>query len=294
MMADPEIVLQEGDLVAGIALRGAELRLLKAGGQSLLWSGDPQWWSFVAPILFPIVGKPPGGYLEHRGRKLALAPHGFARTSTFEVQEFTTSRVLLKLSVSDQTWANYPFDFVLEVEFRIADGQLLQTVVIRNLGAELMPASFGFHPALRWPSGGGQPDRDGYRLEFAMAQAGSWFRVAPSGCLVPTDAPSFSPVKILALHDELFARGALVIDPCDGCSVRVFDTQGALLELIWSGCSQLGLWSLPGAPFFCIEPWQGHPPQEGASNSLMDKPGGFHLLPGKSRAFSLAIRPAHR
>jgi galactose mutarotase-like enzyme len=293
-MADPDIILQEGDLLAGIALRGAELRLLNAGEQKLLWSGDPQWWAYVAPILFPIVGKPPGGYLEHQGQKLELKQHGFARTSTFTVKERTSSCVKLILSASDSTWALYPFEFTLEVEFKIADGQLLQTVILMNRGAELMPASFGFHPALRWPTGMGQSDRDGYRLEFAVAQAGSWFQVMASGILVPVDAPGLTPIQTLVLHDDLFARGALVVDPCDGCSVTVFDAQGALLELQWSGCSQLGLWSLPGAPFFCIEPWAGHPPLQGASNSLMDKPGGFHLLPGESRAFSLAIRPAHR
>lgn len=293
-MAEPEIILQEGDLVAGIALRGAELRLLKAGGQSLLWTGDPPWWSYVAPILFPVVGKLPGGPLEHQGSKLELSPHGFARTSTFVVQELTTKYVRLVLSASDNTWAHYPFDFALEVGFKITDSQLLQTVVVRNLGAELMPASFGFHPALRWPSGAGQVDRPGYRLEFEMAQAGDWLRCAPSGFLVPMEAPSPATVKALALHDSLFAEGALVINPVAGHALTVFDSQGALLELLWSGCSQLGLWSLPGAPFFCIEPWAGHPPLEGASNSLMDKPGGFHLSPGESRVFSLAIRPAHR
>lgn len=289
-----DIVLQDGDLVAGIALRGAELRRLSASGNDLLWSGDPTWWSYVAPILFPIIGKPTGGFLVYGGQKLALQPHGFARTSTFEVQELTTRYVRLTLSASALTWPLYPFNFVLQVEFRISEAQLLQTVVIRNEGAEPMPASFGFHPALRWPAGPGQSERQRHRLEFSMAQTGSWYRCRPAGQLETVDAPALLPVQTLALQDELFAEGALVIDPVTGSAVTVFDSRGALLELVWSDCSCLGLWSLPGAPFFCIEPWQGHPPPQGAHNALLDKPGSFCLASGESRTFALAFRPAAR
>lgn len=294
MSPDPEIILQDGDLVAGIAVRGAELRLLraKASGHCLLWSGDPQWWSFVAPILFPIVGKLPLGYLEHRGHKLALSPHGFARTSSFVVQERQTHRVRLTLAASELTLFLYPFDFLLEVEFTIGDGELRQTVTVHNRGTESMPASFGFHPAFRWPCTVGQADRGAYRLEFAMPQTGGWFRCGVTGCLEPIDPPFGTPAQDLALNDDLFIGGALVIDAVAGQAVSVFDGQQRLFDLHWSGCSQLGLWSLPGAPFFCIEPWQGHPPPRGALNTLMDKPGGFHLMPGECRRFSLTIRPA--
>ena len=38
---------------------GAELRSItgKSDGTEYLWNGDPAWWKYTAPVLFPIVGK---------------------------------------------------------------------------------------------------------------------------------------------------------------------------------------------------------------------------------------------
>ena len=85
MSAAPLLLLRDGDLSATIALRGAELKSLKLGHTDFIWHGEPAWWSFSAPLLFPIIGRLREGQIGHAGCTLHLPPHGFARTSAFAI-----------------------------------------------------------------------------------------------------------------------------------------------------------------------------------------------------------------
>ncbi len=46
-------------LCVTVADHGAELKSMKekADGTEYLWNGDPSWWKYSSPVLFPIVGK---------------------------------------------------------------------------------------------------------------------------------------------------------------------------------------------------------------------------------------------
>ena len=59
----------------------------------------------------------------------------------------------------------------------------------------------------------------------------------------------------------------------------------------WSGFHQLGVWSKPsGAPFLCIEPWQGYASPAEFDGTLADKPGIMSIAPGATRMLSFRIR----
>ena len=91
----------------------------------------------------------------------------------------------------------------------------------------------------------------------------------------------------IELDDALFADGAIVLNPVSSNGLEYRDQNGLLLALRWSGCEQLGLWSLPGAPFVCFEPWHGHPSPSDFAGELSGKPGGFVLQPQQSKLFEL-------
>ena len=46
-------------LCVTVADHGAKLKSMKekADGTEYLWNGDPSWWKYSSPVLFPIVGK---------------------------------------------------------------------------------------------------------------------------------------------------------------------------------------------------------------------------------------------
>ena len=70
------IELVGGALRALVSETGAELCALDgADGTEYLWRGDPALWARHAPVLFPHVGRLPGGRYTWRGETYSLPLH---------------------------------------------------------------------------------------------------------------------------------------------------------------------------------------------------------------------------
>ena len=287
MSIGPILQLDNGHVSVRIAVRGAELKSLRHRGRELIWKGDPAWWDYSAPLLFPVIGRLHDGRIRHEGNVLALPPHGFARELPFTVVRATSVGTELRLRASPETLAIYPFDFELNVSFKLSGRELAQHVCIVNRGTTPMPASFGFHPGFCWPVR--KPDRAAHSIHFTDPESISAFGIDATGRLVNRARLLEIHERRLALDDSLFSDGAIVLNPVRSNGLAYWDQGGPLLSLRWAGCGQLGLWTLPGAPFVCIEPWHGHPSPMGFSGSLLEKPGGFVLQPGHMKRFALAI-----
>lgn len=109
MQAD-SVNLSSETLTAEIAALGAELRSLATrDGRDLQWNGDPAVWRGKAPILFPVIGLLEGGAYRWNDRSYPMPKHGFARHSTSEIVDVTTSTAEFRLSASDAIRAIYPF-----------------------------------------------------------------------------------------------------------------------------------------------------------------------------------------
>lgn len=149
------ISLQSANLSVRVALRGAEIKSLRtASGTELIWHGDTTWWDYSAPVLFPIIGPLALDRGQCQGQPFAMASHGFARTSIFEVLDVASDRITLALKASTATREHYPFAFELLIEHRLNVVSLHTAVTLSNTGSQPLPASFGFHPALSWPMAG--------------------------------------------------------------------------------------------------------------------------------------------
>ena len=282
------ISLQSAGLSVRVALRGAEIKSLRtASGTELIWHGDPIWWDYSAPVLFPIIGPVALDRVQCQGQPFAMASHGFARTSIFGVLDVASDRVTLALKASTATREHYPFDFELLIEHKLIASGLHTAVTLSNTGSQPLPASFGFHPALRWPMAG-RP-RAEHQLIFEQAERAKVKRVIRGGQLQETDTALPLQDRCLRLSDHLFEHGALVLDPVQSQGLALADDLGPLLKLRWTGCPQLGLWTKPGAPFVCVEPWAGHPRPVGWDGELADKPGSMRLAPGATRTFSMSF-----
>ena len=282
------ISLQSAGLTVRVALRGAEIKsLCTASGTELIWQGDSAWWDYSAPVLFPIIGPVALDRIQCQGQPFAMPSHGFARTSIFEVLTLAPDRVTMALKASAATLEHYPFDFELLIEHRLNAVSLHTAVTLSNTGSQPLPASFGFHPALRWPMAG-RP-RAEHQLIFEQAEGAKVKRVIRGGQLLETDTALPLQDRRLRLSDHLFEHGALVLDQVQSSGLALADDLGPLLNLRWTGCPQLSLWTKPGAPFVCVEPWAGHPRPMGWDGELADKPGSMRLAPGASRHFSMSI-----
>jgi galactose mutarotase-like enzyme len=285
MVMDP-IDFASDELRCSVNPLGAELwRIADVQGRDWLWDGDPSWWTGRAPILFPIVGMLKGGCYRFDGRTYALEKHGFARRRPFDVVDMSNSAVTLQLVADDETRAVYPFEFRLLLRFEATGRTVTVDATVSNDGRGPMPFSFGFHPALRWPLPGGV--RADATLRFDRPEPGPILRMNKDG-LIDRSEPSPADTGLLKLRDALFADDAMIIRGVNSRGAT-FDCGGASARIDWRGLPDLGLWTKPGAPYLCIEPWQGFNDPEGFDGDLTRKPGIVTLAPGADWTARIAI-----
>ena len=269
---------------------GAELwRLQDALGRDLLWDGDPAFWTGRAPLLFPVIGRLADDRFVHAGPTFELPKHGFARRRVFELVRREPALVAFRLAPDAETRAAYPFEVVLEAEFEIRGAELSMTARLHNAGPAEAPATFGFHPAFRWPL----PDagaRGAHSIDFAEPESGPLRRLDATGLLGAAPLPPPLDGRRLDLRDELFESDALVFEAPVSRSVRYGGSQGPALTVSWSGLPHLGIWTKPGAPFVCIEPWASLPAEAGSPRALAERADFVQLAPGASWAASMSVR----
>lgn len=287
-MSVDEVTISSRDLSATIRALGAELVRLKDGnGHDYLWTGDPAWWAGQSPILFPIVGEVKDGKLKVDGKVFSMARHGFARRSAFELISQEASHCTFRLLPNDETRAQYPFEFELRLDYRISGRTLQIQSTISNHGAKSMPASFGFHPGFRWPLRPNLP-KTAYSITFDRPESEPVER--PLDGLLSGD-PRPSPVvdKRLALDEPVFKDGAIIFEKPASRRVVYGASTGPRIAVSFEGMPHLGIWSLPGAGFVCIEPWQGYASPRDFDGELKDKPGILSIAPGATRQLGIGI-----
>lgn len=289
MATTPWVALRSADLSAEIDPQGAQLSVLRAtDGRDLLWNGDAAFWSGRSPLLFPIVGALNGGGYRIEGRSFALPRHGFARAKAFAQVAGSASTATFRLTDDAATLPVYPFRFCLDLHYELAAATLTMTGTIHNRGAGQLLASFGYHPAFRWPLPFGQA-REAHGLQFMHDEPDDVRRLDAAGLLLPKGFPTPITAARLALADTLFRDDVLILDRLASRSVIYGADSGPRLRIDFPDATYLGLWTKPGAPFICIEPWHGVADPQGFAGEFKDKPGVFGLAPGASFASTMKI-----
>jgi len=283
------VSLGSGDLTAEINPFGAQLSALRDGsGRDLLWDGDPAVWTGRAPLLFPIVGMLAGGCYRLGSKVHQLPRHGFARGKLFEVTESTSATAAFRLTADEATLQVYPFHFELDVRFALEGPTLSITTYIRNVGDEEMPASFGYHPAFRWPLPYGR-ERSSHFIEFACDEPAPIRRLNADGLLTMERQPTPISDRRLALADVLFRDDVVIFDAIRSSSVTYGADGGPRLRISYPDTPYLGVWTKPGADFICIEPWHGLSDLVGFSGDFTAKTGVFMVAPGACKPIRVVI-----
>ena len=289
-MTDADWVsIASGDLTAQIDPLGAQLSVLRdGGGRDLLWNGDPAIWKGRAPVLFPIVGALAGGSYRLDSKLYRLPRHGFARDRRFEIIHSTGASAQFELTADEATLEVYPFRFSLQIEFALDGSTLAVTTRVRNIGDEPMPASFGYHPALRWPLPSGL-ERSRHFIEFECNEPAPVRRLGADGLLTPMPHPTPVSNRRLMLVDSLFLDDVIIFDALRSRTLTYGEDAGPRLRMSYPDTPYLGVWTKPGAPFICIEPWHGVADPEGFSGDFTAKPGVFMVPSGADRIFGMSM-----
>ncbi|MBM6576314.1 aldose 1-epimerase family protein [Microvirga sp. SRT01] len=283
------IEIANDHLSAAINPHGAELTHLRdADDRELMTAADPAFWPRHAPLLFPAIGKTANGTIRVDGTDYPMSKHGFARDLTFAVTDRGPSHVVFTLTDTPETRAAYPFVFRLDVEFRLDGATLTTEARVTNPADTPLLAQFGFHPAFAWPLPFDQPRAD-HRIAFDRDEAPDLAAITPDGLIAAEPRPSPLDGRTLHLADALFADDALVWNPVASGSVAYGAATGPHLRIAFPETPRLGIWTMPGASFVCVEPWHGIADPAGFAGDYKDKPGVFEVAPGDTKVMTMSV-----
>jgi galactose mutarotase-like enzyme len=207
------------------------------------------------PVLFPS----PGKLTDDRHPSGSMKQHGFARTLPWTVTSRADATARLVLRSGDDTRAQYPWDFTVELRFTLGERSLRidHTVVASERNTEPMPFGFGFHPYFAVPEG----EKAATTIETGATRA-------------------FDNVtkQTVPLHGIPLARGEVDLHLLDhGCSTSELSWHAGATRVRLRASSDYGrwvVWTLPGRPFVCLEPWTS------PSDALNTGDGVIVLRPG--------------
>lgn len=288
------IQLKNEILRVTISERGGELLSVKsADGCEYLWQADPEFWPMHAPNLFPYVGRTAHGGIQSHGKTYKMPIHGFLMNAWMEPVQVSSGVCRLRLESSIVTWAQYPFDFVLYLEYAIEDNCLRVRYATENTGVQTLYYAVGGHPGFRVPFGPKGRFED-CRLIFEDAREPVRVVMKEDGYVTGEESPfGLEDGKVLNLTHDLFDRDAVVLKNA-GNTVTLSDPQnGRGLKMVYEGFPFLGIWHNTGkpAPFVCLEPWSTLPSGEEDVESFETKAGMISLRPGekKTREWSISV-----
>ena len=256
----------------------------KDTGAEVLWNGDPAFWSYRSPILFPNVGSTWQKKMKINGKEYQTRQHGFAREKEFTCVEENTEKLRYRLMSDEETRKYYPFDFTLWITYELREKEILVSWEVKNRSGEVMSFTIGGHPGFRFEKEGEQ--KEDYELYFPE---NTEFTATAVDLVNGTGKPDQKyPVKLtdhtLALSDQLFDVDTLVFDDAQ---IKEAWLRKKATGQLYTGVRcidefySFGIWSLPKGPYVCLEPWAGRCDDEGFCEDISKKPGINQAKPGE-------------
>ena len=250
---------------------GAEINSIKSSdGQEYIWEGDPEIWEGQAPNLFPFIGKINNGCYQYLEKEYPMTLHGFAMTSEFKLIDQSETSVTFRLSDSPETILCYPFQFDLDITFVLAEKELKVKYKVTNNSNTVMPFSLGAHPAfaLNWGKDCAITD---YYIEFDEVETCPYQQFNGKS-LGRYQHESLVNTSILNITESMFDIDSTIYHGLKSEAVTLRSrSSDKSIRVSFPGFTYLGFWSIPGAPFFCIEPWFGVDDYEDFNGNLVEK-----------------------
>lgn len=277
-------ILKNDVLTVEVNEHGAELQSIRKGETEYLWQGDPAYWGRRSPVLFPIVGSVWEARYRVGGKEYALGQHGFARDMDFELVSSSETEVRYRLLSSEATKEKYPYDFCLEIAYRLRGAELDVIWEVSNPSDEDIYFQIGAHPAFFYPDYDPQKSGRGF-FTFDRSEGLECIRIKEKGCV---DAETKWPLElqdgVLKLEKDTFdAIDTIMLQDSQVKRVNMFREDGTPWLSLSFEAPVVGIWSPPGkvAPFICIEPWYGRCDRVGYEGDYRAKDWINRLAPGE-------------
>jgi aldose 1-epimerase len=243
---------------------------------------QPSWWG--NPLLYPWAGVVQDSRFTFEGKEYRLkgidandsTGHGFVKSRPWEVietkagEENASIACAIESSRFPEVQARFPFPSRLTVTYRLDGGGLTLEAQVENTGNGNLPFAFGAHPYFRIPIA---ETGERARCTVHVPAHRRWYSqraaaVAPDTPLAPDVVSEPVPPDLdlrqgLPLEDRHFNGVCWELDRLDGGVVEAYVSDPAAgLDLVMRASPEFHfvvVWSPPGRPGICLEPWTAPP-----------------------------------
>ena len=269
-------VIKNEILEVTISTLGAEIQSLTFNGKQKFWTGGEAFWTGKSPVLFPMCGRLKNGVYHYNGKDYEMPPHGFAKKSEFEVTSLKDNEITLLLKWNEETFAVFPFKFEFFITYRIEGSTLFVKAEAVNCGDEVMYCSFGSHESYLL-----EGNIEDYHLKFECKENFHSNIVTPQ-VIICRDFDNFGDeTDTLPLGYYLVKHDTAVFPNLNSRKFDLMKNNESYATVTFDAPNML-IWTKPGAPFVCIEPWFNLPDYDDTNGLLVDKPGLVKVDAGKS------------
>ena len=147
------IILNNGTLEVQIDKIGAEIRKVTKDGKDRMWSGNPEYWAGVAPLLFPICSGLPDDKYTYKGETYEMPKHGFIRKLPFEVEATADDTATFMFASNEETLKIFPWRFELRIKYTLIREKIKVEYFVLNKSDDTMYYSIGSHEGYDCPEG---------------------------------------------------------------------------------------------------------------------------------------------
>jgi len=256
---------------------GAELKRLTDGKTDYIWQGDEKYWAGSCPNLFPICSGLINDQYTLGGKTYELKKHGFARFCEFQVEEKKENEVTFLLTANEETLKQYPYQFELRIIYKLEGKKLVCKFNVRNAENKEMYFSVGSHEGYNCPEG-----IEEYDIILAEKQDLVSTTLTGPNTLGFEELQVLKDSNVFPLSYDWFKVDALVFMDYKGEYVTLKNRKtGKEVRVTFNDAPYLLLWTKPGAPYICIEPWYGLADRDGSNGIFETKQGIQHINAGE-------------
>jgi aldose 1-epimerase len=250
-----------------------------------------------------------GAAFEFQGKRYQLranTPQGFAihgdvRERTWRVTAQYDDMVVCSIDSRGFADFNFPFAFVAEIRYALTADTFDTTLTLTNVGSEVMPAGFGFHPYFN--RGFGASDSDEVQLQLKASGVYPPLPGMTARSVGPATREQGDPASMVAVppdmdFSQLVPVGTRDIDHCfggwDGRATIAYPSADVQLQFECDPvCGHVIIYTPPGKPFFAVEPVTHA--NDGFNLFAAGQPdnGTRVLQPGEPLSGSFRIRVVH-
>ncbi|MDR2879425.1 MAG: aldose 1-epimerase family protein [Fusobacteriales bacterium] len=268
-----EYEIRKGNIELGVLGKGAELVSLKKDGTEFMWERDPKFWGKSSPVLFPFVGSIKDGKYKYNGKEYSMETrHGFARDNDFELVEKGEDFLKFLLKSNEATLEKYPFNFELYLTYKIENENVDMIYEVVNPDKDEMYFSIGAHPAFATPVSE-EIKLEDYYLELNEKETASIYQ-NEEALLIREKKVYLENESIINLGEHVFDNDAIIFKGLNSNEVTIKCKKSSReLKVKYDNFPYIAFWSVPKAPFVCIEPWYGKSDFTDASGELTEKEG---------------------